>query len=69
MSCVRERSRGMPEVPEAEEGRARGPESVGEPPGGRGSHGARMGEPGAVASRVTPGGSPAGASGRSETSQ
>ena len=46
MSCVRECSRGMPEVPEAEEGRARGPESVGEPPGGPRSHGARMGEPG-----------------------
>ena len=52
-SCVRECSRGMPWAPEAEEGRARGPESVGEPPGGRGSHGARMGEPGAVVSRVT----------------
>ena len=53
-SCARECSRGMPWAPEAEEGRARGPESVGEPPGGRGSHGARMGEPTPLSRRGTP---------------
>ena len=41
-------------VPEAEEGRARGPESRGEPPGGLRSAGARMGEPGWVLSPITP---------------